>query len=260
MHHLKYLLIILASSFLLMSCSDEKAETPSTTPTENEDSSTSLGNENENENSQTQDSSPSLGDEDSPTTQNPDPSPTSLGNEMDSVQSPSPSPMNADFHHHGECIKGVYTGRADFKRISIGDRAYNLEVDYNSNEMIFLLTSLSLGLGNGSQVCTIYQNPRFSISEEDETLFNIESNLIEIRGEFIDTRGIFSITTSTTQEQACNGISEFKLYRQGDNRGSLAWFGSPITQPSRVIDAELRSFDELRSDCDALEITAFFLE
>ena len=188
MHHLKYLLIILASSFLLMSYGDENEDTPS---------------------------------------------------EL-------------------ECMKGLYTGRADFERMYIGLRAYNLEVNYNSNEMIFLLTSLSLGLGNGSQVCTIYQNPRFSISEEDETLFNIESDLIEIRGEFIDTRGIFSITTSTTQEQACNGISEFKLYRQGDDHGSLTWFGSPIAQPSRVIGAELRSFDELRSDCDALEITEFF--
>ena len=182
MHHLKYFLIILASSFLLMSYGDENEDTPS---------------------------------------------------EL-------------------ECMKGLYTGRADFERMYIGLRAYNLEVNYNSNEIIFLLTSLSLGKGNGSQVCTIYQNPRFS---EDETLLLLRllENEREWIGNIINTKGIFFINTVFDDDgtYVCDGISEFKLYRPGD---SSSWFGSPIARPSRVTDEELRSFDEIKSDCDALRL------
>ena len=273
MHHLKYLLIILASSFLLMSCSDEKAETPSTTPTENEDSSTSLGNENsptqnpdpsptspEGENSQAQDSSSSLGNEDSPTTQNPDPSPTSPEDENSQVQSPFTIPMD-------ECIKGVYNGSGDFTRYGFGQHPYKLEVNYNSNEIIFLLTNLSRELEAGSQACTIYQDPYFD-STEDSTTFTIQPSFIQgpggspgIRmiGNLSDTSGIFSIKTvfQVIEEPFCR-ISEFKLFRPGDDFNNPNWLiigtKPPTTNPSRVTNEELRSFDELKSDCDALDI------
>ena len=282
MHHFKYFLIILASSFLLMSCGDENANTPSTTPTENEDtqaqdSSTSLGNENENENenSQTQDSSTSLGNEDSPTTQNPDPSPTSLGDANPQAQDPSlapvnPPPRDSDYVVTLECIEGVYTGRTDFERATIGRRPYKLEVNhnYNSNEMIFLLTNTETGLETKSQICTIYQNP-ILYGSMNEPSFNIASESIEIRGEIIDTKGIFSILASAFEGELtpppssyeglfCGEISEFLLFREGDDLGSLGWFGwnSPRPRPERVTDEELRSFDEIKSDCDALPITS----
>lgn len=239
MHYLKYFLIILFSSLLLTSCGDP----------DNED--------------------------------NPD---TSLEGEV----TPPPA-MNPESNIYAGCIKGVYEGEADFKRYSIGKRDYKLEVNYNSSEIIFLLTNAEQrGLGSGSQICTIYRNPYFSpfSEEEGETLFNIESDSVENKGVIINTVGVFSIVSEiftssererepeedegifstitgifTSSEQTeelgedfCGDISEFKLSRQpeDDPVGSWRTVGTPNPEASRVTDEEVRSFDELKNDCNEL--------
>ena len=171
--------------------------------------------------------------------------------------------MEPDSLVKAECIKGVYTGNGDFTKLALGGHPYILEVNHNSNEIIFLLTDTEReGTSEGSKVCTTYQNPSFYATQGNELLFNLEGSTVENNGVISHTRGIFSIVVSSTPQEEgesvlCN-ISQLKLYRPGDNtEGSTlatAIGSAPVDRPSKSgEEVELRSFDELKSECDALE-------
>ena len=214
MYHLKYFLIILFSSLLLISCGDQGKD-----------------------------------------------------NNDDTDDAPPPA-MSPESIAHAECIKGTYIGIGDFTRVTGGANDFKLEVSHNSNEMIFLITDTEReGTSEGSKVCTTYQNPSFSAIEDNEFLFNLESDSVENKGSISDTTGLFSIVAASIPqeegESALCDINQLKLYREGDdtNDGSLGWLGSFLTvdspshNPRRSTDeeVEVRSFAELKSECDALE-------
>ena len=163
--------------------------------------------------------------------------------------------MESDSLDKAECIKGVYSGTSDFQRARVGGRSYRLEVNHNSNEIIFLLTNTD----EGSQVCTTYQNPSFSATEENEFLFNLESDAVENNGVIYDTTGVFSIVVSSipqeegAEESVLCDINQLKLYREGDDMDSSSFttLNSPIDTPTTEEEVEIRSFDELKSECDA---------
>ena len=210
MHYLKYFLIILFSSLLLISCGDQGKDS----------------------------------------------------NDDTDVPPPAMSPESIA---HAECIKGTYIGIGDFTRVTGGANDFKLEVSHNSNEMIFLITDTEReGTSEGSKVCTTYQNPSFSAIEDNEFLFNLESDSVENKGSISDTTGLFSIVAASIPqeegESAFCDINQLKLYREGDdtNDGSLGWLGSFLTvdspshNPKRSTDEEVRSFDEIKNDCNEL--------
>ena len=199
MYHLKYFLIILFTSLLLISCGNQGDET------------------------------------DAPTEM----SPESLG--------------------YAECIEGVYNGIGDFRRRAFGGHPYTLEVSHNSNEIIFLITDTDREeTFASSKVCTTYQNPSFSATEENELLFNLEASSVENNGVIAHTTGMFDIRVSQEEGESvlCN-ISQLKLYREGDEGSGFLGFGATLPPTytrsiSRVEEVEVRSFAEIKSECDAL--------
>ena len=163
-----------------------------------------------------------------------------------------------------ECMEGVYRGRTawdwNFSSYEVGDSML-LEVSHNSNEMIFLVTAERDY--QGQQLCTTYRNPSLSLSsssssEKYDVHFNLEGNSsIEHKGIISRTIGVF-VSESRGEDLAAEQDRESMLC--SINKVEI------IPLPNTVLvgqhssleklspeDQELRSFAEIKSDCDALE-------
>jgi len=139
MHNLKYLLIILASSFLLINCSDENKETPPPTAPESEDSQTQNPNPSpslESDNSQTQDSSssPELESDDSQTQEPPSSPGLLLGEFIESLGNVA-KVINETYLDTFSCMSGFYEGSHSFSSWWFSEKApYTLEINDGINE------------------------------------------------------------------------------------------------------------------------------
>ena len=160
-------------------------------------------------------------------------------------------------------MEGVYEGDAIWSGDVDEASHFILEVSHNSNEMIFLVTAE--GDYQGQQLCTTYRNPSLSLSsfssEKYGVHFNLEGNSsIEHKGIISGVIGVSvpesrgeRLSAEQDRESMLCSINIVKIIPVPYRTDGIArvYTGSVLEKLS-LEDQELRSFAEIKSDCDAL--------
>ena len=168
--------------------------------------------------------------------------------------------MDAETLGHAECLIGVYTGNADFRRASAGEAPFKLEVNRSANNIIALMSNED----SQQQFCTLYENPDFLEAGNE---YNIASDNIQHRGLINHSVGLYSLNLAYLEseeetpegERECS-LSSAQIYRPLYPSLELGpierfpWLNeNPDLSDIEKSDEIPRSFSALQDICNSLD-------
>ena len=168
--------------------------------------------------------------------------------------------MNSESNELATCVSGVYSGTGDFTKFIPGSASFNLEVNTNGQQMVFLVTATeSKGKTNeGDQFCSVYQTPQFTSTTPDAEIsnnFDIESDSVISTGKISHTFAISEASMRRALSENEDGTTTTNCFLstriKRDASGTLGTF-VPLNY-TRDNEAEVRSFSEIKSICNGLE-------